>query len=226
MNIIETIIQLFVLLFAIVIHEASHGWAASKFGDMTARSLGRVSLNPLVHIDPVGTVLVPLMLRLVGAPAFGWAKPVPVNPFLLKNPKRDHLWISFAGPASNFLAAFSALVVIMVVKLASPQVVFFLRNFLLGQRSMPKGFYPLEGLAVILFYVVLINIYIAVFNLIPVPPLDGSGILTGLLSDQAAAKYERLRPFGFIIVLGLVYMGFLDLIIRPIQIFIYTVIIL
>ncbi len=226
MNIITTVIWLFVLLFAITVHEASHAWSASKFGDLTARSLGRVSLNPLAHIDPVGTVLVPLLLVLVGAPPFGWAKPVPVNPFLLRNPRRDNLWISAAGPAANFLTAFAAMVVIMIIKLASPQVGFFLRNFLVGQRTLPGGFNPLEGLSVVLFYAVLTNVYLAVFNLIPVPPLDGSGILTGLLSNQGAEKYERIRPFGFIIVLGLVYLGFLDLIIRPIQVFIYTFIIL
>jgi len=226
MNIITTVIWLFVLLFAITVHEAAHAWSASKFGDMTARSLGRISLNPLAHIDPVGTVLVPLLLVLVGAPPFGWAKPVPVNPFLLRNPRRDNLWISAAGPAANFLTAFSAMILIMVIKLASPQVGVFLRNFLLGQRTLPGGIYLLEGLSVVLFYTVLTNVYLAVFNLIPVPPLDGSGILTGLLSSQGAEKYERIRPFGFIIVLGLVYLGFLDLIIRPIQVFIYTFIIL
>src|SRR4030042_4506373 len=112
MNIITTVIWLFVLLFAITVHEAAHAWSASKFGDMTARSLGRISLNPLAHIDPVGTVLVPLLLVLVGAPPFGWAKPVPVNPFLLRNPRRDNLSISAAGPGAHLLTALSARLVV------------------------------------------------------------------------------------------------------------------
>ena len=105
MNIITLVISLFVLLFAITIHEAAHGWAASKLGDDTARNLGRVTLNPAAHIDPFGTILLPLLLVLMKAPPFGWAKPVPVNPFNLRNPRRDNLWISAAGPMANILAA-------------------------------------------------------------------------------------------------------------------------
>jgi len=224
MSIISTVISLFVLLFAITVHEASHGWAAARMGDLTAFSMGRVSLNPLAHIDPIGTILLPLFLVLVGAPAFGWAKPVPVNPSNLRNPRRDNLWISFAGPASNLIVAAVSLAVIIILKFFSPNVTFFLRSFLLGRQGLPKGFFPLEGLTLILFYAVLINTYLAVFNLIPVPPLDGSGVLMGLLSYEAAQKYERIRPYGFIIVLALIYLGVLDLIIRPIQLIIFTLI--
>lgn len=223
MNIVSLVISLFVLLFAITIHEASHGWAAARMGDMTAYSLGRVTLNPLVHIDPIGTILFPLLLVIVGAPPFGWAKPVPVNPFNLRNPRRDNLWISASGPAANLLAAAIALFVIVLLKVMSPNVGTFLRSFLMG-GGFPKGFYPLEGLALILFYGALINTYLAVFNLIPVPPLDGSGVLMGVLSEEAAQKYDRIRPFGFLIVLGLIYIGLLDVIIRPVQIIILTII--
>jgi Zn-dependent protease len=224
MSIITTVISLFVLLFAITVHEAAHGWAAARMGDLTASSMGRVSLNPLAHIDPIGTILLPLFLVLVGAPAFGWAKPVPVNPFNLRNPRRDNLWISFAGPASNLTVAAASLVGIMILKLLSPSVTFFLRNFLISRQGFPRGFFPLEGLTLILFYAVLINTYLAVFNLIPVPPLDGSGVLMGLLSYESAQKYERIRPYGFIIVLVLIYLGVLDLIIRPIQLIIFALI--
>jgi Zn-dependent protease len=186
--------------------------------------MGRVSLNPVVHIDPVGTVLLPLLLVFVGAPAFGWAKPVPVNPFNLRNPRRDNLWISAAGPLSNFSAAAFFLLVIMALKLASSGVAEYLRNFLMGRGGLPRGFYPLEGLALILFYAVLINTYLGVFNLIPVPPLDGSGVLLGLLSEESARRYDRIRPYGFIIVVALIYLGLLRMIIRPIEIFIVTLI--
>jgi Zn-dependent protease len=226
MNIITLVISLFVLLFAITIHEAAHGWAASKFGDDTARSMGRVTLNPIAHIDPFGTVLLPLLLVIMKAPPFGWAKPVPVNPFNLRNPRRDNLWISAAGPMANILAAVFSLLAIILIKLASPNVSVFLRNFLVGRGGLPHGFHPLEGLAIILFYGVLVNTYLFVFNLIPVPPLDGSGVLMGLLSEGAAQKYDRLRPYGFLIVVGMIYMGVLSFIIRPIEIIIYTLIFL
>jgi Zn-dependent protease len=226
MNIVTLVISLFVLLFAITIHEAAHGWAASRFGDDTARNMGRVTLNPIAHIDPFGTVLLPLLLVLMKAPPFGWAKPVPVNPFNLKNPRRDNLWISAAGPMANILAAALSLLTIILIKLASPNVSVFLRNFLGGRGELPRGFHPIEGLAIILFYGVLVNTYLVVFNLIPVPPLDGSGVLMGLLSEGAAQKYDRLRPYGFLIVLGLIYMGVLSFIIRPIEIIIYTLIFL
>ncbi|HUU37835.1 MAG TPA: site-2 protease family protein [Candidatus Desulfaltia sp.] len=226
MNIFSLVISLFVLLFAITIHEAAHGWAASKFGDDTARSMGRVTLNPIAHIDPFGTVLLPLLLVIMNAPVFGWAKPVPVNPFNLRNPRRDNLWISAAGPTANMLAAAFSLFAIILIKATSPSASAFLGNFLTGRGGPSGGIHPLEGLIIIFFYGALVNSYLAVFNLIPVPPLDGSGVLMGLLSEEAAQKYDRLRPYGFLIVLGLIYLGFLSLIIRPIQILIYTVVFL
>jgi Zn-dependent protease len=224
MNIVSIVISVFVLLFAITIHEASHGWAAHKMGDPTAYNLGRVSLNPLAHIDPIGTILFPLILLILKAPLFGWAKPVPVNPINLRNPRRDNLWISAAGPASNFAVAAIALAGIVLFKTWKPELKSFLGSFLLGHGLLPRGLYPLQGLTLLLFYAVLVNTYLAVFNLIPIPPLDGSGVLIGLLSDEAAQKYERIRPFGFIIVLALIYLGLLNIIIRPIELLIYTII--
>jgi Zn-dependent protease len=220
MNPVEIAVSLFVLLFAITVHEAAHGLAAKRMGDTTAYDLGRVSLNPLAHIDPVGTVLLPLMLVLVGAPAFGWAKPVPVNPNRLRNPRRDNLVISAAGPGANFLTAFVAMIGLLILKLASPGVRAFLQSPALYRAILPKGFYPLEGLALILYFAVLINVYLAAFNMIPIPPLDGSGILMGLLSERGAARYDRIRPYGFFIVLGLLYLNILDVIILPLNILI------
>jgi Zn-dependent protease len=221
MNILTLIISLFVLLFAITVHEAAHGWAAAKFGDLTAQSMGRVTLNPIAHIDPVGTVLLPLLLVIAGAPPFGWAKPVLVNPLNLRNPRRDNLWISAAGPVSNLTAGALALFGILLIKGFNPRVGNFINNVLpyivSGRGSLPRGFYPLEGLVLILFFGVLINSYLAVFNLIPVPPLDGSGVLMGFLSEEAAQKYDRIRPYGFIIVIALIYLGLLRIIIQPIE---------
>jgi Zn-dependent protease len=224
MDVLTIVISLFVVLFAITIHEASHAWSAAKLGDPTALSMGRVSLNPLAHIDPIGTVLLPLVLVLMKAPAFGWARPVPVNPLNFRNPRRDNLLISASGPAANLLAASFSLVLVIALKLLKPDTVSFLHSYLLGRGGASSGFHPLNGLILILFYAVLINTYLAVFNLIPIPPLDGSGILLGLLSPEAAQKYERIRPFSFILIIGLIYLGVLDLIVRPIQIFIYTII--
>lgn len=224
MDFLSIVISLFVLFFAITVHEAAHGWSAHRLGDPTAYAMGRITLNPLAHIDPIGTILLPLMLVIMGAPPFGWAKPVPVNPLNLRNPRRDNLWISAAGPLSNLTVAAVALIGIVFLKILNPNVSLFLKNFLLGRGGFPQGFYPLEGLALILFYGVLINAYLAVFNLIPIPPLDGSGVLMGLVSEEAAEKYDRIRPFGFIIILALIYLGLLHVIIRPIQLFIYTVI--
>jgi Zn-dependent protease len=213
---LETLLSLFALLFAITIHEASHAWSAMKFGDPTAKGMGRVTLNPLAHIDPIGTVILPLILLISGAPAFGWAKPVMVNPRNLRRPRRDNLWISFAGPAANLSVAAASLILILFIKALRPGTVIFLADFLRGGQRFPAGLYPVEGLVLVLFFFVLINTYLAVFNLIPVPPLDGSGILEGLLSPSAAAAYSKIRPYGFIIVLGLIMLGVLNIIIRPV----------
>ncbi|MGB9835669.1 MAG: site-2 protease family protein [Candidatus Saccharicenans sp.] len=221
---ITTIISLFILLFSITIHEAAHGWAAYRLGDPTAMAAGRVSLNPLAHIDLFGTIILPLMLALFKAPVFGWAKPVPVNPQFLKNPRKDGFWISLAGPAANIAAAIISLLLILLLKIISPVTNAALLDFLTSRGSLPAGLQPLQGLVIILFYMVLINTYLVVFNLIPIYPLDGSGVLEGLLPDRLADRYARLQPYGFIIVLILISVGFLDLIIRPLQLLILGII--
>jgi Zn-dependent protease len=225
MDILSIVIGIFVLLFAITIHEASHAWSALKMGDPTAYEAGRVSLNPIAHIDPIGTVILPLILILTGTRwLFGWAKPVPVNPYNLRHPRRDNLWISLAGPAANLTAALSAIILIRILRLLAPGITSFLYGFIQLRQPFPRGFYPLEGLALILFTVAELNTLLAVFNLIPVPPLDGSGILSGLLSDRGAAVYDRIRPYGFIIVLALVLLGFLDIVIQPILLLIKVIV--
>ena len=172
MSIVSYIIMAFALVFAVCVHESAHAWAAYKLGDPTAYSLGRVTLNPLPHIDPMGTVIFPILLIVMQAPfLFGWAKPVPVNPLNLRNPRRDNLWISAAGPASNISVAALALIGIVLLKALNPNVRNVLRAFIYGGEGLPKGFYPLEGLAFILYFFAYINCLLAVFNMIPVPPL-------------------------------------------------------
>ncbi|MFC2160381.1 site-2 protease family protein [Acidobacteriota bacterium] len=219
MEILTKILAYFVLLFAITIHEASHGWAAKKFGDPTAFQLGRVTINPIPHIDPIGTVLLPLLMMFTGIPLIGWAKPVPVNPMNLRNPRRDNLWISAAGPISNFTAATAFFIVIRILKFASPktfQAAFYTTAGHAGQLQLA------QGIGLILFYGILINTFLAIFNLIPIPPLDGSGVLMGFLSDEAVEKYERIRPYGFLIIIGLLYLGVFRILLGPVQSIILT----
>jgi Zn-dependent protease len=206
MDIRLILVQAFVILFAITVHEAAHAWTASKLGDPTAAAMGRVSLNPLAHIDPLGTIIFPLLLILLKQPVFGWAKPVPYNPFNLRHPRKGGLWISFAGPIANILTATAAVVLFQLLKL-------------FGARIPVSSVFskPLEGIVLILFATAMINASLAVFNLIPIPPLDGSGILAGLLPESAAAKFERIRPYGFLILIALMYSRILTLIFSPVQ---------
>jgi Zn-dependent protease len=212
MDIRLILVQAFVMLFAITVHEAAHAWTANKMGDPTAAALGRASLNPLVHIDPLGTILFPLFLIWLTkgqGPVFGWAKPVPYNPYNLRRPRKGGLWISFAGPIANILTATVAVVVYKILMLAFS-----------GTAASSAIAKPVIGIITILYATALLNISLAVFNLIPIPPLDGSGILAGLLSEKAAASYERLRPYGFLVLLLIMYTGMLNLIFSPIRNFV------
>jgi Zn-dependent protease len=206
MDIRFILIQAFVIFFAITVHEAAHAWMANKLGDPTAAALGRASLNPLVHIDLFGTIIFPLLLILLKQPVFGWAKPVPYNPHNLRHPRKGGLWISFAGPIANIATAAAAVLLFQLLKLAGAHVPV--------SSTWSK---PLGGVVVILFVTALINVSLAVFNLIPIPPLDGSGILAGLLSDRAAAQYERLRPYGFMLLIVLMYTNLLSAVFAPVQ---------
>lgn len=186
------------VLLAITLHEVAHGWAALAFGDRTAQMLGRLSLNPLKHVDPVGTVLVPLSLLLMswlmGSQPFlfGWAKPVPVSIKNLSHPKRDMAWVAIAGPASNFIQAIGwALLLYVSVGSATEWL-----------HSM-----AIAGIS--------INLVLIALNLLPIPPLDGSRVLTALLPNQLGWQYNRLEPYGLLILIGLMVMGWLTPLIMP-----------
>ena len=168
------------LIFAIVLHEISHGWVASAFGDPTAREQGRLSLNPVRHVDPIGTIALPLILAVSGAPVFGWAKPVPVVAARLRNPRLHMMIVALAGPAMNL-----ALAVLAAIVLA-----------LLGPLERGAGLGPaLVHLNLINF--IAINIFLALFNLLPMPPFDGGHVVQGLLPRPLARRYARLQRFGF-----------------------------
>lgn len=188
-KVFDIVVQFAAVLFAISVHESAHAWSADRCGDPTARLQGRVSLNPLAHIDLFGTIIFPILLAVVGAPVFGWAKPVMVNPYNFRNRRRDHVIVSAAGPASNLLVALALILLLMLLfqplmAATSPTVTLLLR---------------------IATHLLLINIFLAVFNLIPVPPLDGSGILEGMLRGQALRWFERIKPYGFFILLFVIY---------------------
>ncbi len=180
------------VLFAITVHEVAHGWIASKLGDQTAKMMGRLTLNPVKHIDPIGTVVVPVMMLIVSPFILGWAKPVPVDWRNLKRPKQDMAWVAIAGPGANLL------MMIFWAVLAKLIIVSGLGNY---HYSIPVITMAMVGIG--------INIVLMVLNLIPIPPLDGSRVLSALLPPKAAYQYNRLEPYGLIIVLLLLFSGVL-----------------
>jgi Zn-dependent protease len=209
-------IKYMVLLFSLSIHEASHAWMADRFGDYTARYLGRVTLNPIPHIDLIGTVLFPLLQFFFPyVPLIGWAKPVPINSLHLRNPRRDQIFISVAGPAANLCAGATAFIILVVLKIAWPDARGFVTNMAITMHVPPHSsiMAPVIG---ILFYAMIINIALALFNFIPIPPLDGHWILYGLLPSGAAAGLERMGSYGFLILYALMFTGVFQIIFTPI----------
>ena len=184
------------VIFAITLHEAAHGYAARHFGDSTAYMLGRISLNPLRHIDPVGTILVPLLTLWVGGILFGWAKPVPVNFGNLRQPKKDMLWVAAAGPASN-LAMALGWALVMKLSTLMPESSLALPMALMGKAG------------------VTINAVLLVLNLLPLPPLDGGRIAVSLLPHDLAWRFAGLERYGFVILIALLFLGILDSILWP-----------
>jgi Zn-dependent protease len=200
-DITQALIAFVVLLVSLTVHEAAHAWTADRLGDPTARLLGRVSLNPAVHADLIGTVLFPIIALLTNVPLIGWAKPVPVNTRRLQHPRRDYMLVAAAGPASNIAIA-------IVVSVLAAFLAFDLRAAFTGV----DGSSSIEG---VLALFVVLNVFLAVFNMIPVPPLDGGNVLGGLLPYHLAVQFNRLRPWGFLILYALILTGLLHVIVLP-----------
>ena len=187
------LIYIIPLLFAITLHEAAHGWVASKLGDHTARMMGRVTLDPTRHIDPIGTIAIPLVLLLSSSGfIFGWAKPVPINFNALRNGKNGMIWVALAGPGANIVMAICWLfVMIIAIKM----------NITVLIEMGRVG--------------ILVNCVLAVFNLLPIPPLDGSRVISALLPNRLAYQYNQLEQYGLYILLGLMFLGGFNYLVRP-----------
>lgn len=199
-NFAQVFIAFIVLLFSLTVHESAHAWTADRLGDPTARLLGRVSLNPIVHADPIGTVLFPILALLGGVPLIGWAKPVPVNTSRLSHPRRDFMLVAAAGPSSNLLIAVVSAALLAIIPVTPVT---------LGEPNVSA---PLAG---ILSSAVRLNVLLAVFNMVPIPPLDGGNVLSGLLPRPLAVNFDRIRPFGFILLYALMFSGYLWAIVAP-----------
>jgi len=220
-KIVDFAIQLAVILFAISFHESAHAWSALKFGDTTARDLGRISLNPIRHIDPFGSVLLPLMMYFLsnGRMIFGAAKPTPVDLRNTKNPRLANLVVSAAGPLSNFILAAIGLLLLLMLRKVSPDAIRSLYLALQGQ-SFASG--TLAPIAYVLFQFALVNVGLGVFNLIPIPPLDGSGVLASVIGEPAVRLFRTIAPFGFLILILLLSTRILGVIIRPFYLLVYS----
>ena len=190
LNVPYLIIAFLVLIFSLSVHEAAHAWSASRLGDDTAKRLGRVTLNPVVHVDPIGTLLLPLVAMVSGAPLIGWAKPTPVNTRNLTHPRRDHILVTVAGPASNMVIAFAAAVAL---------------------RAGASG----DWLGLLVIEALTLNVLLAVFNMLPIPPLDGGQILMAVVPPRIAVHLRFLYEYGFLILMGLLVTGILGSLIGP-----------
>src|ERR1700693_5526423 len=206
-DIVGVVFQMIAFLFAISVHESAHAWTANRCGDPTARMLGRISLNPIKHIDPVGTLVMPLIALVTGFPVIGWAKPTPVDPRNFKNPVADDILTSVAGPIRNFLVATGTVVLMFVIARTSVEGHGLVQTMPFAYRMGIAGMGGtsfLVPLTLFLYELMLINVVLGVFTLIPVPPLNGSHVLRHFLSDSVRRAYDAMGIFG---LLALVYLG-------------------
>ncbi len=208
-SILHIVLSLIAIFTAIVLHEVAHGYMALRLGDPTARDLGRLTLNPLAHIDPIGTILVPIVLAILNAPLFGWAKPVPINPRNFRNPFRGMLFVALAGPGTNIALALGASVIGRLLLLMVPQS--------LSTASASFGMNLLISLFTLLGYFVIYNLFLAGLNLIPIPPLDGSRVLTYFLPTEGRRIMLSLERYGFFIFAALLWLGVFNGVFRAVQ---------
>lgn len=198
-GVLEIVLSLIAVFTAIVLHEFSHGYIAFRLGDPTAKMQGRLTLNPLAHIDPIGTILVPIVLVILRSPfLFGWAKPVPINPNYFRNPYKGMFYVAIAGPLMNIALALGASAIGRLAILITPLSLLYGRGF---------SAYVVQTIFYLLGFFVIINIILAVFNMLPVPPLDGSRVLTYFLPPEGKRVMMQLERYGFLIVLALLYLG-------------------
>ena len=214
-KVVDFAIQLAVILFAISFHESAHAWSALQFGDTTARDLGRISLNPIRHIDPVGSILVPILLYVFSGLIFGAAKPTPVDLRNTKDPRVANFVVSAAGPLSNFLLAAIGLVLFALIRHQSPDA---MRDLYLATREGRFAAGALAPISYLLYFFVMVNVMLGVFNLLPIPPLDGSGVVLSIGGPAVERVFNTIRPFGFLILVLLITTPVLGNIFRPIQI--------
>jgi Zn-dependent protease len=201
LDLAQVAIGFIVLLFSLTVHEMAHAWSADRLGDPTARLLGRVTLNPEAHADPIGTVLFPLIAMVTGAPLIGWAKPVPVDIRRLRHRERDYVLVAAAGPASSIIMAVASAAILAVMPV-SPVV--------LGETNASAP------LASFLTRMVTLNVLLAVFNMLPIPPLDGGNVLSGLLPRRIAYTFDQIRPYGFLLLYAIILTdAFTVLVARP-----------
>jgi Zn-dependent protease len=208
------IIWFIVLLFSLSFHEAAHAWTSYRFGDDTGKLQGRITLNPIAHIDPIGTILFPLLSAVGGLPLLGWAKPVQTNPLLWRDKTKANIMVSAAGPLSNFILATVAFIIIKVLIVSG--VLFLNGGYYTLVMPAPDQPTLMAPLAVFLSVMLMLNVLLGVFNFIPVPPLDGSHILEELLPSGMAEAYYQIRPFGYILLYLLMFLGVFTAIFRPV----------
>ena len=199
-NVAQIVIAFIVLLFSLTVHESAHAWTADRLGDPTARLLGRVSLNPIVHADLIGTVVFPILALVSNVPLIGWAKPVPVNVRRLRRQRRDYVLVAAAGPASNLVLAVGAALLLSALPV-SPVI--------LGEPNVSAPLASLLSLGVQL------NLLLAVFNMLPIPPLDGGNVLSGLLPANLAVGFDKIRPYGVLLLYALMFTNGFQYVVLP-----------